>query len=79
MQFLIFIYILWISFRSKNLKRLLVWMSVGADTLKDAMASTNDKALGIGRYHTWSDNDRARLFGERVLAVHQNLMESTKQ
>jgi|TARA_Y100001933_G_scaffold241414_1_gene267833 hypothetical protein len=54
-------------------------LSVGADTLKDAMASTNDKALGIGRYHTWSDNDRARLFGERVLAVHQNLMESTKQ
>ncbi|MBU2952171.1 hypothetical protein [Marinobacter sp. F3R08] len=51
-------------------------LTVGAQVLREAMASTEDKALGIGRYHTWSDAERARIFGERVLAVYQNLLQS---
>ena len=51
-------------------------LRIGAQVLREAMASTSDRALGIGRYHTWSDEKRARVFGERVLAVHQNLLES---
>lgn len=50
-------------------------LRTGARVLKEAMKSTKDKALGIGRYHTWSDDERARLFGERVLTVHQNLTQ----
>jgi hypothetical protein len=51
-------------------------LRIGAQVLREAMASTEDVALGIGRYHTWSDETRATIFGERVLAVYQNLLES---
>lgn len=51
-------------------------LRIGAQVLREAMASTEDEALGIGRYHTWSDETRATRFGERVLAVYQNLLES---
>jgi len=48
---------------------------VTAKVLKDAMRSApKDPELGVGRYHNWKDEDRARLFGKRVLAVHQNLI-----
>lgn len=51
-------------------------LRIGAQVLREAMASTDDLALGIGRYHTWSDDERATIFGERVLAVYQNLLAS---
>lgn len=46
------------------------WM---ARQLKETMASTNDLALGIGRYHIWTDEVRARSYGRRVLTMYQNL------
>lgn len=52
-------------------------LKVAAEVLKEAMLSTDNQALGIGRYHTWGDTERAILFGKRVLAVHQNLMAQT--
>jgi hypothetical protein len=51
-------------------------LRTGAQVLREAMNSTDEVALGIGRYHSWSDNERARLFGNRVLSVQQNLMKS---
>ncbi|WP_166256266.1 lytic transglycosylase domain-containing protein [Marinobacter salicampi] len=51
-------------------------LRTGAQVLREAIESTDDIALGIGRYHTWSDNERARLFGNRVLSVQQNLLDS---
>lgn len=50
-------------------------LRIAAETLKAAMHSTSDPALGIGRYHTWSDPKAARLFGKRVLSVQQHLEE----
>lgn len=47
---------------------------VAADVLKEAMASApGDPVLGIGRYHHWKEEDRARNYGERVLAIYRNL------
>ncbi|QCF28086.1 lytic transglycosylase domain-containing protein [Hydrocarboniclastica marina] len=52
-------------------------LNVAAEVLKEAIDSTDNLALGIGRYHSWGDQERALLFGKRVLAVHQNLVAQT--
>lgn len=49
-----------------------------ADILNFAMASTNDKALGIGRYHNWKDVERSMWYGEAVLRVYSNLSNFKK-
>lgn len=42
--------------------------------LQESMAlAPNDPALGIGYYHIRANKDRARNYGERVLAVKRNL------
>lgn len=46
------------------------WM---AQELNETMSSTPDLALGIGRYHIWTDEVRARSYGRRVLKIYQNL------
>lgn len=52
----------------KDLFSLPVAIDVASDILKEAMKSSpGDKALGIGRYHTWSDEQRAREYGTKVL------------
>lgn len=49
-------------------------IEVGASILMEAIQSSpNDLVLGLGRYHNWSDEKRARNYGSRVLAVHSNL------
>lgn len=49
---------------------------VGAEVLSEAINSTeNDLELGIGRYHTWKDEIRARNYGSRVLAIYRNLSD----
>lgn len=58
-----------------NLLDLKTNLRIAAETLKAAMRSTDDPALGIGRYHTWSDPKAATLFGKRVLSVQQHLEE----
>ena len=51
-------------------------LNVGAQILAEAMASApQDPALGIGRYHSWRD-DRARWYGNRVLAIYGSLLHS---
>lgn len=41
---------------------------VGADILSEALASSpDDKELGVGRYHNWGDENRARKYGRKVL------------
>lgn len=48
---------------------------VGAAVLAEAIRSVpNDLELGIGRYHVWQDEYRARNYGSRVLAIYQNLL-----
>lgn len=49
-------------------------VGVGASILKEAiLSSPGDLGLGLGRYHNWSDEKRARNYGSRVLAVYSNL------
>lgn len=51
-------------------------LNIGAQILAEAMASSpQDPALGIGRYHSWRD-DRARWYGNRVLAIYGSLLHS---
>lgn len=51
-------------------------LRVGAEILSEAMASTSDPYVGIGRYYTWSDNDASRRYGERVLHFYRQLKAS---
>lgn len=49
---------------------------VGAEVLSEAIKSSpNDLELGVGRYHNWQDEIRARNYGSRVLAIYRNLSE----
>lgn len=48
-------------------------LSVGADILTEAMASSDDPLIGIGRYYTYSDDAASRRYGERVQTFYQNL------
>lgn len=50
-------------------------LEIGAAILADALSSTDDPALGVGRYHTWSDADRAREYGDSVLRITKRLQE----
>lgn len=47
---------------------------VGAEILSEAIASAEgDLELGVGRYHHWRDESRARMYGARVLAVYESI------
>ncbi|EGQ8542034.1 transglycosylase SLT domain-containing protein [Vibrio parahaemolyticus] len=49
---------------------------VGAEVLSEAIKSSpNDLELGVGRYHAWEDEIRARNYGSRVLAIYRNLRD----
>ena len=48
-------------------------ISVAADILKFAMASTADPILGVGRYHNWEDVSRGRWYGETVWQIYDNI------
>lgn len=48
----------------------------GAEVLSEAIESSpGDLELGIGRYHNWDDEARARNYGSRILAIWRNLRE----
>jgi hypothetical protein len=52
----------------KDLFSLSTAVTVASNILQEAMnSSPKDPELGIGRYHTWSDESRAREYGKRVL------------
>lgn len=47
---------------------------VGAQILRETIDSApGDLQLGIGRYHHWVDEVRARSYGSRILAIYENL------
>ena len=47
---------------------------VAAEILAEAMASApKDPVIGVGRYHTWADEPRARRYGERVIRIAANV------
>lgn len=41
-------------------------LEVAAAILADAVASTRDPVIGVGRYHHWVAEDRTRAYGRRV-------------
>ncbi|AKJ36906.1 transglycosylase [Aeromonas hydrophila NJ-35] len=48
----------------------------GTEVLSEAIESSpGDLELGIGRYHNWDDELRARNYGSRILAIWRNLRE----
>ena len=47
-------------------------VTFGARILKTALSSTNDRVVGIGRYHSYTDW-RAKTYGSRVMAIYNNL------
>lgn len=69
----------WNGHRVSSLEELLdpeTNVMVGAEVLSEAIKSSpNDLELGIGRYHIWADEDRARKYGRQVLAIYHNLRD----
>ncbi len=64
----------------KDLFSLSTAISVSSDILKEAMdSSPSDQALGIGRYHTWSDEQRARSYGSRVIKYWEAILQAGGQ
>lgn len=43
-------------------------LTVAGKVLREAICSTADPVLGVGRYHSWTDW-RARAYGNKVLAI----------
>lgn len=53
-----------------------IGLRVGAEYLRETIDSApGDLQLGIGRYHHWADETRARSYGRRILAIYNNLTE----
>lgn len=71
------IYVRWQGHRVPVVEDLLdPWKNVrlGATVLVESMASApSDRALGIGRYHTWRQEAVARQYGASVLALWRQL------
>lgn len=49
-------------------------LDVAAAILADAIASTSDTVLGVGRYHHWSSEPRARAYGRRVWWAYRTIV-----
>lgn len=49
-------------------------LTVAANYLKKAMASTDDPIIGVGRYHSWT-KELASWYGERVWQTYRNLLQ----
>lgn len=50
-------------------------MRAGAQVLREALESTHDPVLGVGRYHIWKDEDRARWYGRLVLDLDRQVRD----
>lgn len=54
-------------------------LRVGSHILAESLRSApNDLVLGIGRYHTWKDEKRARWYGHRVLSIYNNILRENE-
>jgi hypothetical protein len=52
-------------------------LEVASRILAEALASTADRVLGVGRYHSW-DETKARRYGKDVLILYQAIKEAVK-
>jgi soluble lytic murein transglycosylase-like protein len=52
-------------------------LEVASQILAEALASTPDKELGVGRYNSW-DEKKARKYGREVLILYQAIKEAVK-
>ena len=50
-------------------------LTVASQILAEALRSTPDLELGVGRYHSWTEW-RARAYGRKVLTIYQALKEN---
>lgn len=68
----------WHGHRVEDVTQLLdpsVGLRVGAEILREAIDSApGDLVLGVGRYHNWADEERARNYGQRILAIYENIL-----
>lgn len=48
-------------------------LRIAAAILADAISSTRDPVVGIGRYHNWASDERTRGYGERVWQTYREL------
>lgn len=48
-------------------------IDIGGDILKVALQSTDDRELGLGRYHHWRHENRSRSYGKKVIALSEAL------
>lgn len=53
-------------------------LTVAGKILAEAICSTPDPELGIGRYHSWTEL-RARAYGKKVLAIHEAIKDFVKR
>ncbi|PXX95993.1 transglycosylase [Halomonas sp. LBP4] len=67
----------WHGHRVDDVTQLLdpsVGLRVGAEILRESIDSApGDLVLGVGRYHNWADEERARNYGRRILAIYRNI------
>lgn len=52
-------------------------LDVAGRILAEALASTPDPELGVGRYNSWQDS-KARLYGRRVLRLYKIIYEAVR-
>ncbi len=48
-------------------------LRVAAAILADAVGSTGDTVLGVGRYHHWASDARSRAYGRRVWSTYRDV------
>lgn len=69
----------WHSHRVEDVSSLLnieTNLDIGAQILSETIRSApNDYTLGVGRYHHWKDQERARKYGSRVLSIYRKIMD----
>lgn len=52
-------------------------LKIAAGILADAIDSTRDTVLGVGRYHHWASEPRSRAYGERVWRTYRDVTFGT--
>jgi len=52
-------------------------LEVASQILAEALASTKDQELGVGRYNSWNDK-KARRYGKEVLILYRAIKEAVK-
>lgn len=48
-------------------------LEIAAGILADAIDSTRDTVIGVGRYHHWASESRSRAYGQRVWSTYRDV------